>query len=190
MPKLVLAMLLAGCSTTSVVSSWRGPGLEKLAFNRVVVIASARTEATRRVMEDQMVRRLEVPAVASYTLSPKPPVEDELHEFVMRGQFDGAIVIRVVSVRREAEWVPGTWIGPYYGSYGWGMFDPGHHELETVVRVETNVYALPEEQLIWAATSRTANPASVDHLVDETLEAISRELKRQGLLGPGQFPRS
>lgn len=177
---------LAACSTTSIVSTWKDPELTRLSFREVVVVAVTKSPVTRRVMEDQLVSRLRVRAVASYTLSKAPPIEEELHDLIGQKGYDGAVVMRLVSVDREAQWVPGTWAGPYWG-WGWGsmggMFDPGHYTYDTNVRMETNVYSLPDEKLVWAATSRTVNPASVDELVDETLDAIAKELRRQGLVG-------
>lgn len=180
----VLSGLLAACSSTWVASTWKSPALDTLTFERVVVIAHTKGEAARRTMEDQLVSRLSVPAVASYRLSAKPPVEDQLHELVLGGQFNGAIVMRVVAVEKEADWVPGTWIGPYWGAFGWGMFDPGYYELNTWVRVETNMYSLPDEQLVWAASSSTENPISVKQLVNETVDRVAKELPLQRLVRP------
>lgn len=181
----VTGLVLAACSTTSIVSTWKRPDVSKIAFNRVVVIAATRDPATRRAVEDQLVGRLKGRAVSSYTLTPQGPVDDELHALILQRQFDGAIVMRVSAIEREADWVPGTWSGPYYG-YGamdyWG--DPGHYETNTNVRVETNVYELPGEQLIWAASSKTVNPKNVKELIDETVDVVAKELKKQGLVDP------
>lgn len=181
----VLSGVLAGCTSTWLGSTWQSPAISTLTFERVVVIAHTKGEAARRSMEDQLVSRSSFPAVASYKLSATAPVEDELHELVLKGNFDGAIVMRVVAVDREADWVPGTWIGPYWGSFGWGMFDPGYYEIDTYVRVETNMYTLPDEQLVWAASSSTVNPASVKQLVNQTVDKVARELPVKRL-----FPRS
>jgi hypothetical protein len=181
---VVFLGVLAGCSSTWISSTWKSPTISTLTFERVVVIAHAKGEAARRSMEDQLVSRLSVPAVASYTLSPKPPVEDELHELVLKGKFNGAIVMRVVAVDKEADWVPGTWIGPYWGSFGWGMYDPGYYEIDTWVRVETNMYTLPDEQLVWAASSSTANPRSTKQLVNETIDKVAKELPLHRIVRP------
>jgi hypothetical protein len=180
----VSSVVLAACSSTFVSSTWKSPALSTLSFDKVVVIAHAKGEAARRSMEDQLVSRLSVPAVASYRLSAKPPVEDQLHELVLQGNFNGAIVMRVVAVNKEADWVPGTWIGPYWGAFGWGMFDPGYYEIDTWVRVETNMYSLPDEQLVWAASSSTENPISVQQLVNETIDKLAKELPLQRIVRP------
>lgn len=183
-------LVLASCSSTQLLSTWKRPDVREINFQRVVVIAAAKDPAIRRAVEDQLVSRLRGPAVSSYTLSPDaPPVDDELHALIQQGNFDGAIVMRLASIDRETEWVPGTWSGPYYGygyGYGtmdyWGMSDPGHYETSTVLRIETNVYELPSEQLIWAASSKTTNPKNLKQLVNETIEVISKQLKKERLI--------
>jgi hypothetical protein len=176
--------VLAGCTSTWIGATWQSPTLTTQRFERVVVIAHAKGEAERRSMEDQLVRRLSVPAVPSYALSAQPPQEEQLHELVLAGNFNGAIVMRVAGVHREADWVPGTWIGPYWGSFGWGMFDPGYYEIDTYVRVETNMYTLPDEELVWAASSSTVNPTSLKQLVNETIDKVARELPIKRIVEP------
>lgn len=180
---------LMACGTTSIVSTWRSPEHRgSLSFRSVVVIAAVKSPATRRVMEDQLVKRLNVPAIASYRLAGRDsiyehgPVDGPLRELIRDGRFDGAIVMRLAAVDRETSWVPGRWMGPYWGWRGWGMWDPGHYDTDTYVRMETNVYSLPDEQLIWAASSQTVNPANISQLTEATMDAVVSELKKQGLL--------
>ena len=186
----VALVFLASCSSTQLLSTWKKPGVHTIKFERVVVIAAAKDPATRRAVEDQVVSRLRGPAVSSYTLAPDaPPVDEALHQLIQTGGFDGAIVMRLASIDKETEWVPGTWSGPYYGygyGYGtmdyWGMSDPGHYETNTVLRIETNVYELPNEQLIWAASSKTTDPKNLKQLVDETIDVVAKQLKKEGLV--------
>jgi hypothetical protein len=51
------------------------------------------------------------------------------------------------------------------------------------VRIETLIYSLENgEELIWAAQSETFNPRSVTRTVEEIANAVSKELKRDGLI--------
>jgi hypothetical protein len=52
----------------------------------------------------------------------------------------------------------------------------------TVVSVETLVYSLRQNKLVWGGQSTTTNPSSVDRLVHDTATKVARELERQGLL--------
>jgi hypothetical protein len=180
----VCAAVLAACATTAIVSTWKKPGLSTISFQNIVVVAGASDPSTRRKAEDRLVQRLRIPAVASYTLTAAGPVDQELRGLVRKGNFDGAIVVRVIAVEKESVWVPGTSSGPYYGQLGWPMSDRGYMATDTYVRVETNVFRLPDEELLWAASSKTVNPTGLNEVIDETIDAVAAELKKQGLIAP------
>jgi hypothetical protein len=48
--------------------------------------------------------------------------------------------------------------------------------------LETKLYDVKTEQLIWAATSKTANPKSKIKLFDAVIEALVQDLKKNKLL--------
>jgi hypothetical protein len=50
------------------------------------------------------------------------------------------------------------------------------------VSVETLLYSLRSNGLVWAGRSETANPENVDELIDDVMEAAGKELEREGLI--------
>lgn len=83
-----------------------------------------------------------------------------------------------------------TYVPPTYGPTFWGCYgyarpiahDPGHYRADTVVTVETSIYSLSEDRLLWVATSETMNPKSVDSLVADGAKAVRQELERSKLI--------
>ena len=80
----------------------------------------------------------------------------------MRGAgFDGAIVMRVTNVSEQV-----TYNGAYWGdSYGfagywnnaWAYpYNPGYVTTTQIVTVETNIYSLKDDKLVFAALSQTS----------------------------------
>ncbi len=186
----VLLLLLSACGAT-IVSSWKKPGIERIDFRRVAVIAAFSDAATRRNIEDRLVAEIgRGRAVASYTLQPGPIEREVLKARLEESGIDGAIAIRIVDVDRETRWVPGTYSGAYgygYGYYGlgfgfWPMYDPGYYTTVTRVQVETSMYEVEGEELLFSATSETVNPKSTRALVDATLKAVRRELEKEGVM--------
>ena len=53
---------------------------------------------------------------------------------------------------------------------------------DTLVSVETTVYSLDRDELIWSGTSRTTNPENLADLVKEVADATVKEMVKQGLL--------
>ena len=62
------------------------------------------------------------------------------------------------------------------------VYQPGYLQSDTVVTVETNVYSVTDDKLLWSGVSETFNPSDVAKAVNDVADAASRELRRQGLL--------
>jgi len=70
----------------------------------------------------------------------------------------------------------------YWGT-GWtGAYDPGHYRQDQVVYVESNVYSLTDDKLIWSARTKTYNPDNVPKMVDEIVDGSIAEMKKQGIV--------
>jgi hypothetical protein len=102
--------------------------------------------------------------------------------------------MRPVSVDKEVVSSPSTYSEPiyrgYWGGYygaGWGTpwgatWSGGEIQTNTIVRVETLVYSLKQNKLVWAGESRLVNPSSIDKTIDRLATAAATELHKQGLI--------
>lgn len=59
---------------------------------------------------------------------------------------------------------------------------PGHVRTDTIVRVETLIYTVAGDKLIYAAHSRTFNPTDTAEAMKEIAESVAKDLKKRGLL--------
>lgn len=179
---LAAIVIAAGCSSTSLVSTWRAPDVGQLAFRKVLIYAPLHDPSLRRSTEDavaqQVVRSIAVP---SYAIIPDDKVGDRafLEQKVREGGFDGVAVFRIVAVTREANWVPGAYWGSYYAG---PIYDPGYVQVDTVVRMETNVYEAANDKLVWASASATVNPSSMRSLAKSVAKRVGKEMRKQGLI--------
>ena len=183
MRRLLLACVWAGaCSTTQVASTWQRPGAELSGLRRVAVLAQLDDAAIRRNTEEQLARALggRLEAVPAYLLAGGETTRGEtLRAAVEAGGFDAVLALRITAVDRDAEWIPGAWVGRYYDFSGWTGYQPLYPEyvqVDTAVRVETNLYALPSRELLWSASTRTREAGALPRLLDETVEAVSEAL--------------
>ena len=182
---LPIVLLVAACASTSIVSQWKDPNAGPQHFGRLLVVAPSRDPAIRRTAEDELVRRLGPDRAApSYNVLRDDELVDRarLKQRAMELGFDGLVVFRIARVEKEANWVPGTYWGPYYAIGGWPAWDPGYVELNTIVHVETDVYNVLDDRLIWASRSRTYDPHSMRSLVDDVANAVGKAMRKQGLL--------
>jgi len=192
---VALTLLLAACSgNTSVVNSWKDPAIAMHSYKRVLAVFISNESNTRRAAEDQLARR--VPnGVPSYTILPDSILRDKdaAKAFVEAQGFDAAVIMRPVAVDKETNYVPGTaYAVPagyrsawgYYGA-GWGYAgDPGHYTQDKVVYIETNLYSLTDDKLVWSSRSKSYNPDNMAKLVDEIVDQNVAEMKKQGALPP------
>lgn len=195
---VVVAMSgLAACATTSFNSTWKAPDAQPIgnfAGKKVVGFVATKNEAVRRSAEDALASELTArgaQGVAGYTVVP-PDVTDEARAKAMVEKTGavGVVVIRPVGKDKEVYSTPSMYTGPYYGGfwggywgYGWGApWGGGEIRTDTIVTVETLVYSLAQNKLIWAGQSQTTNPSKVDSFVREIVAATAKEMKKAGLI--------
>ena len=101
----------------------------------------------------------------------------------------GAVMMRVVGKDQQINYTPGTAMPAYYGGfgpywgYGWGTaYSPGYLTTDTILSVETLVYSLNDDKLIWASKSDTVSPTSMNDLVNSLVDATVAEMKKQKVL--------
>jgi hypothetical protein len=194
---LAAAITSAACATTSFQSTWKAPDAQpvELSGQKVIAFVLTKNAASRRAAEDALAREITAggaEGVASYTLIPDAAAADEAKA---KAQIEGAgatgvVVMRPVDTSKEVV-ATSTYAGPmyrlywggYYG-YGWGGAWGGGVDVRTntIVTVETLVYSIPQNKLIWAGQSNTTNPTKVDAFVRELATTARREMKKAGLL--------
>ena len=70
-----------------------------------------------------------------------------------------------------------------YWDYGWPvLYTPGNVIPKTTVIVQTLVYSIDQDKLLWVGTSKTTNPEKTDLFVKQLADAAGREIKKTGLL--------
>ena len=196
---LAVASTATACATTSFHSTWKAPGAEPLNFKgrKVAALVVSKEEGVRYGAEDALARELSAKGavgIAAYSLIPKELVQDKekAKEFLAKAQVAGVVAMRVVGKDKEVSGSPGGyWGAPYYatfwgsGYYGWGwggVYDPGYIRTDTIVIVETLVYSLEQDKLVWAGQSETTNPEKVGPFIKELVTKAASELKKQGLI--------
>ena len=53
---------------------------------------------------------------------------------------------------------------------------------DTIVSVETLVFSLEQDKLVWAGMSETTNPDKVASFIDELVKGVAAELRKQKLI--------
>jgi hypothetical protein len=190
---------LVGCATTTFTSTWKAPDAQPvgpLKGKKVIAFVLIRkAPAARREGEDALARQISLngaEGVAGYTLVDESQVgnEAQARAAVEQSGAVGVVVMRPLALDASTTSAPpytGQMYGSYWGGYydyGWGGAWTTGSEIRTdlIVTVETLVYSLQQNKLIWAGQSKTTNPTRVDAFVRELAVGVADEMKKAGLL--------
>ncbi len=194
---LLIIMLSTSCSSsTQITSSWREPNKEVNINNlkKVLVVALLKNETSRRKAEDQMLNYLNGKAVTSYNYSDanfNKLDEDGIINKIRGDGFDGAIILRLIDVDKEVTYTPGRYnsFPTYYQSFGeyyrrsWQYYStPGQYNTTKTFNVETNVYSLKENKIIWSALTESVNPDGVEQMTAEIADVVFKKMKKEGFV--------
>jgi hypothetical protein len=199
---LTASVTLCACASDPFVSSWKAPDATPLVLrgSKVAAVVMMKNGASRRAAEDSLAREITArgaQGVPMYTIFPEgtPESEAAARAALEKAGMAGAVVMRPVSVDKEVSSTPVTYSGPMYGGYyggyyghGWGaaygppMMSGGEIRTDTIVVVETLVFSLKQNKLVWGGQSKTTNPKNVDQLVTKLAAAAATELEKQGLI--------
>jgi hypothetical protein len=186
------AMTLAACATTSLQSTWKDPTAAPLNLKgkKVVALVVVDEEALRYAAEDEAAREISAHGgvgMPAYTLLPQAQIrnKERARAIFEKEGIEAVVVLRPVAKEKA---LTGSFSGsPGYGSFwgpgfwggGWG---DGYLRTDTILVVETLVYSLQQNKLVWASQSRTMNPTQVGSFMRELGKAIGTEMEKQGLL--------
>ncbi|TPG45054.1 DUF4136 domain-containing protein [Flavobacterium pectinovorum] len=205
---LMAIIVLSGCgSNTSIVNSWRDPKITVAQehFKKVLVVVLVKDEASRRVAENRIAASNPIFKTSYQYLneSTSQLTKEQKLKILQDENFDGVITMRLVSQDKETTYVPGTYTGMYYGGfdgmytgmYGYGFgnwygmyspnfYDPGYYQETTSYMVETNIFSLKENKLIWTGTTKSDYVTDLGQTVDAIMQAVVQEMKKDGSLPP------
>ncbi len=106
---------------------------------------------------------------------------------------DGVVIMRVLGEkeRTRVTYTGAPWgYAPYYRHFvqllgirlGRALLARPRSRTTTELSIETLVYSLTRDELLWAGTSRTTDPGKIASLVDEIADAAAKEMTKQGVL--------
>jgi hypothetical protein len=198
---LGMVIVAAGCATaTGFSSTWRNPETKpvRLEGQKVVALVISTQETTRRAGEDTVagqITALGAQGVAAWTILPTADLqsEDKAKAALAKAGAVGVVTMEVVAQGRDTR-SPNFGMtmrhasrGTFWGNYRWAWQNTWHSgpPPSTSVWVETLLYSLEPDELLWAGRSRTVNPNTVSAVFGEVANAAAREIERAGLIkGP------
>jgi len=177
-------VLLAACASTKVVEHWSDPDFNAKLKN-IMVLSLNQSDKSRRLFENSFLDALKqrkIQSLASYTLLPSNEDLDKekVKAAITGSDIDAVLVLRSVKITKEGRYVRAQSSGTRYNSfYAYvGEYRPTYSAYttdDTLVHMETNLYAVDGEKLIWTGKTETFNPSDVNaYLVDLTKTVLDK----------------
>jgi hypothetical protein len=175
---------------------WKSPEVSRLNFQgkTVAALVLADSQSLQMSGEEALTRELMargVNGLATYKFVPGPELKsaDRAKGWFERRGVQGVVALRPVSQQSE-KYAPVVFTSGYYQSfwgyygYGWtNAYVPIGSRTTTTIVVETLVYDVTRDQLVWAATSQTKNPDTLQEFVKDLVDATVREMKKMKMVG-------
>ena len=191
-------LVLSTCAAkTKLGDSWTDPDYSNGPIKKILVVGVTAKEQRRQVFEDQFTRMFHTAGIAaepSHELIPNvEKLTREIVESAIGGKgFDTVIVTRIIDADANYNRSPGGlnaypvtgFYNSLYGYYGqaWTIVRaPDYVEYKEIYSLETNIYALSTEKLIWTVQSQAVKKLSAHEAIKTFTTKIIQRLKKDGI---------
>jgi hypothetical protein len=156
----------------------------------ILVIAITGNEDSRQSFERKFVSQLKsagVEAISSQEAIPMPADLELKKEMILSAvnQFenDAVIITRLIDREVKEVYTHGGTARGYYGYYS-RHSAPGYASTSKTYRLETNLYDVKTEKLIWSVQSKTFSKDSKDQMINDVIRVVVDDLHNSKLIAP------
>ena len=184
-----LCILAAGCSSTSILNSWKAPDatLSPDQYKKVLVVVMAKDEKARKTAEDKIVSNYKALNVSYPVFTIKELGQDTLKvkNLVKEQGYDAIIVMRLITVKAKSTYVAGSHNQAYQknGIYYFGDYlNSSTYATDMQFIVSTNVWSLKDEKLLWSGVTESTDPKKIDKLINEVAKEVVYKMTEDGFI--------
>ena len=196
---IILSLMIMSCGSGRMSSVWTDEAIEVEAFNKILVIGNSPNASVRYAFEKELNEKLSKKGstiiISSLEVLPKEEKisKETFYKYFKDENIDAIIVTRLVDVKETAQFIEGeTYVQPVSGYYG-GFYtyyhsvyrevpDPSHFEMAKTYYLETSLFKVDGEKLVWHALSEAYDPNDALEVIDDLAKNIAAKLKDEGYL--------
>jgi hypothetical protein len=186
------AVFLSSCASTTVTGYWRDEAYTGRPNKALVVLVTAKP-TVMRLFEDNFSQQLKtrgIDAVSAYTLMPseEKPDKETIAAAAEKINADSLFITRLVDKKSYEVYYPGSVYvaAPGYYSPGWGDYynrgytyystSPGYAYQQAILYVETQLWDVKNNTLIWSVITETQPRGSLESEVQGFVHVIMKNL--------------
>jgi hypothetical protein len=199
---LLIALIMSGCGPTQkITGSWAAPDAKSFGpYTKAFIIVLTQNKNNNYYLESQMAKTLKsrgIDAVKSNDIFPpkfsvtQDMTKEQLAEAIKKTGCDAVLTLSVLDVRSEESYHPGTsyypmsyGYGGYYGYYNYyypQVYSPGYYSVDKTYYLETNLYDIASDKLVWSVQSEASNPTNLSDTFKSYSYMLIKHLQSQGL---------
>jgi len=192
--------LISCVSSTRLIESWHDENYTNGSkLESVLVLGVFQDDTKRRAFEAKFVELVNAggkQAIAGYTLMPEKNDYDDEQDIiaaVSKINADAVLITSYKGTDQQQRYIPpsvdyapamtyGGYYGSYYGSAYRRAYSPGYTVTDTVVSLETRIYAVGSKKLVWAGNTKSVNSASSEKATEELVKIVTDDMRESGLI--------
>ena len=199
----IALLYLVSCGPSQkVTTSWKAPDMPNKTYKTIFILAMIENQSARNIIETDLAKAAEAKGMKVYKSSEvfapsfqsgKLPGKDEIIEKVRSLGCDALLATALVDKTSETRYVPGTTTYMPYGGYGYGWggyygygmstYNPGYYTTDKTYFMETSIFDVESQKMIWSAQSEAYNPSSISKFSRDyttvLADRISRDLAKK-----------
>ncbi len=206
---IALLMVVSSCRSTELIGSWKREDIPAKSYKDIGIIVMTPNMSTRSIVESDIAIILAQKGIkASPTFDIFPfaakrelfeevdaeEMREHVKERVTKFGFEALLIVAVLNQETETRYNQGSSFSfavpayqyNYYGYYQYAyatISAPGYYTTKTTYFLESNLYDVASEELIWTAQTKTKKDASSIHKESQVFANIIVQeiLKKQAL---------
>lgn len=186
---IAFLMVVSSCRSTELIGSWKREDLAPKSYKDVGVVVMTPNMSTRSIVESDIaiiLRQKGIKATPTFDIFPfaakrglfeevdAEEMRQRVKERVTKFGFEALLIVAVLDQETETRYNQGSSFSVavpayqynYYGYYQWAyatVSAPGYYTTKTTYFLESNLYDVASEGLIWTGQTKTKKDASSIH---------------------------
>ncbi|HEX5151872.1 MAG TPA: hypothetical protein VFW07_10505 [Parafilimonas sp.] len=190
-----IVLTLYSCTPTpSIQQSWTNPEQKDSTkvFQKILLVALLKDAYTRKVAEDKLAEDVKPRGVVSYNYLPNYQANADtglIANRLRQDGFDGIVIMRFITIdKNTVNSSPSnqpTYYNSWYGYYSttYPLYNvPGNTAANEIYNVETNVYSLASNKLLWSGVTTAVNISNKSQMIDRIIAIVKQKMKDEGFL--------
>lgn len=195
---LILIIISAGCTSSELVDTWKDEEfIAGQQYKKLLVIAIGEHLDRQKLFENLFKKNFEKQNVEAFRSYPhlgsnRKLVKEEIMKIVADLNVDGVLITHLKNTEKEGTYsinVPTQVSGSNYGSmytYYNSTYEyvhtQGAYQEKVKVYLETRLFDVKEERMVWSTISATVDPNDVRNAIEEIQELIIEQMKKDAVI--------